>query len=87
VAATSLDLTDIDWVIAGGESGSRHRALDLAWVRDIRDRCADRHVPFFFKQVGGHTPKAGGRMLDGHLHDAYPTAASTLPAARGGELR
>jgi hypothetical protein len=36
-----LDLTDINWLIAGGESGPRHRRLDLDWVRDLRDRCAD----------------------------------------------
>jgi protein gp37 len=85
----SLDLTGIDWVIAGGESGSGHRALDLAWVRDIRDRCLQQQVPFFFKQVGGPTPKAGGRMLDGQLHDAYPntTAVPTPPAASGGGIR
>lgn len=61
----TLDLTDIHWLIAGGESGPQHRTLDLAWVRDLRDRCADQRIPFFFKQIGGHTPKAGGRELDG----------------------
>jgi protein gp37 len=30
-----LNLGDIDWVIVGGESGPRHRRLDLDWVRDI----------------------------------------------------
>jgi protein gp37 len=70
----SLDLTDIHWVIAGGESGRRHRMLDLAWVRDIRDRCVDQQIPFFFKQVGGVTPKAGGRLLDGRTWDEYPAA-------------
>jgi protein gp37 len=59
-----LDLTGIHWVIAGGESGPRHRMPDLAWVRDIRDRCVDQHVPFFFKQVGGPSPK-GGRSSAG----------------------
>lgn len=68
----TLDLSDIDWVIAGGESGPRHRSVDLAWVRDIRDRCADQRVPFFFKQVGGRTPKAGGRHLDGRTWSQYP---------------
>jgi protein gp37 len=68
----SLDLTGIHWVIAGGESGPRYRMPDLAWVRDIRDRCIDQHVPFFFKQVGGPSPKAGGRELDGRTWDQYP---------------
>ena len=70
----SLDLSGIHWVIAGGESGPRHRMLELSWVRGIRDLCIDQHVPFFFKQVGGHTPKAGGRLLDGRTWDEYPTS-------------
>jgi protein gp37 len=43
------------------------------WVRDIRDRCVDRRVALFFKQIGGITPKAGGRVLDGRTWDEYPT--------------
>jgi protein gp37 len=69
----SLDLTGIDWVIVGGESGPDHRPVDMAWVREIRDRCLAADVPFFFKQVGGSTPKAGGRELDGRIWDQYPT--------------
>ena len=68
----SLDLTGIDWVIAGGESGRGHRSIDLDWIRDLRDRCATRDVAFFFKQVGGATPKAGGRNLDGRTWDQMP---------------
>ncbi|WP_449352112.1 DUF5131 family protein [Streptomyces shaanxiensis] len=72
----SLDLKGIDWVIVGGESGPQHRPLDLDWVRDIRDRCVDRRVALFFKQIGGLTPKAGGRLLDGRTWDEYPTTVS-----------
>jgi protein gp37 len=68
----SLDLTGIDWVIVGGESGKGHRRLDLDWVRDLRDRCTERQIPLFFKQVGGPTPKAGGRLLDGRTWDGFP---------------
>ncbi|MEY9861003.1 protein gp37 [Catenulispora sp. GAS73] len=68
----SLDLTGIDWVIIGGESGPRHRPLDLDWVRDLRDRCADQQVALFFKQVGGRKPKDGGRLLDGRTWDEFP---------------
>jgi protein gp37 len=75
----SLDLTGIDWVIAGGESGPGHRPLDLGWVRDLRDRCADQGIAFFFKQVGGLTPAAGGRLLDGRTFDELPAIGS--PAA------
>lgn len=67
-----LDLTDIHWVIAGGESGVVRRPVDPAWVRSIRDQCVRAHVPFFFKQWGGRTPKARGRDLDGLLWDQLP---------------
>ena len=73
----SLSLDGIGWVIAGGESGSGHRALDLAWARDIRDRCASQDAAFFFKQVGGLTPKAGGRELDGRTWDQMPSLAGS----------
>jgi protein gp37 len=68
----SLDLTEIDWVIVGGESGPDFRPLDLGWVRDLRDRCVSMRIPLFFKQIGGLTPKAGGRLLDGRTWDQYP---------------
>lgn len=77
----SLDLTGTHWVIAGGESGPHHRMLELSWVRDIRDLCIDQHVPFFFKQVGGQTPKAGGRLLDGRTWDDYPATDQLTAAA------
>lgn len=77
----SLDLTGIDWVIVGGESGPNFRPLDLDWVRDLRDRCGRLQIPLFFKQVGGLTPKAGGRLLDGRTWDEYPITAEM--AARG----
>lgn len=68
----SLDLDGIDWVIVGGESGPNHRPIEADWVRNIRDRCVDVGVPFFFKQWGGRTPKVGGRELDGRTWDQYP---------------
>lgn len=70
-----LDLDGIDWLIAGGESGPGARPLDPAWVVDLRDQCARAAVPFFFKQWGGRTPKAGGRELDGRTHDEMPALA------------
>lgn len=74
----SLDLTDIDWVICGGESGHHHRPVDGHWIRDLRDRCNTNDVPFFFKQWGGRTPKAGGRELDGRVWDDMPERAIEL---------
>lgn len=71
-----LDLTGIGWLIAGGESGACARPVDVRWVRELRDGCARAGVPFFFKQWGGKTPKAGGRELDGRLYDEMPPAAA-----------
>lgn len=71
----SLDLTGIDWLIAGGESGVGARPMSPEWVTDLRDRCVEAKVPFFFKQWGGRSPKAGGRRLEGQTWDQYPQAA------------
>jgi len=71
-----VNLDGIDWMIAGGESGPRARPMDIAWGRDLRDQCADAAVRFFFKQWGGRTPKAGGRVLDGRTWDEMPQRAA-----------
>lgn len=55
----------IDWVICGGESGVRPRPMRPEWPAALRDQCEHAGVPFFFKQWGGRTPKANGKMLDG----------------------
>jgi protein gp37 len=70
-----LDLEGIGWLIAGGESGPRHRPIQAEWVRDLRDACVHSEVPFFFKQWGGRTPKKGGRVLDGRTWDEMPVSA------------
>ncbi len=67
------DLMDkIDWVIVGGESGPGARPMHPDWVRSIRDQCQAAGVPFFFKQWGGRSPKAGGRILDGRTWEEFP---------------
>jgi protein gp37 len=63
----------VDWIIVGGESGPGHRPVDPAWVRSLRDQAIAAEVAFFFKQWGGPTPGAGGRLLDGRTWDQYPT--------------
>jgi protein gp37 len=68
----NLDLTGIDWVIVGGESGPGARPMHPEWVTDIRDQCASAGVPFFFKQWGGVNKKKSGRNLGGQTHDAMP---------------
>ena len=72
----NLDLTGIDWVIVGGESGPGARPLEETWVLDIRDQCLNGDVPFFFKQWGGVQKKRNGRILDGRTYDAMPTFAA-----------
>jgi protein gp37 len=71
-----LALDRVDWVIAGGESGPRHRPVNLDWVRELRDACISAGVPFFYKQQGGRTSKAGGRVLDGRTWDEFPAASA-----------
>lgn len=69
-----LDLHGIDWLIAGGESGPNHRPVDPAWIDGLRAACGNAGVAFFFKQWGGRTPKAGGRLLAGRTFDEMPVA-------------
>ena len=71
--APCLDgLTQINWVITGGESGPKHRPVDVAWVRSIRDQCQHASIAFFHKQWGGSTPKANGKELDGREWCEFP---------------
>ena len=73
----TLDLSDLDWVIVGGESGLGARPMEHAWVRSIRDQCQAAKVPFFFKQWGGVRKHLSGRLLDGQTYDEYPPRATT----------
>ncbi|HWB20438.1 MAG TPA: phage Gp37/Gp68 family protein [Phycisphaerales bacterium] len=68
-----LALTDIHWVIVGGESGPGARPMEEQWVKQIRDRCVMQSVPFFFKQWGGVNKKKAGRKLRGEYWDEMPT--------------
>jgi protein gp37 len=67
-----LALAGIHWVIAGGESGPGFRPMQPEWVMNVHDQCRRADVPFFFKQWGGRTPKAGGRKLQGAEWSDYP---------------
>src|SRR5262249_2984532 len=70
----NLNLTNIDWVIAGGESGPGARPMDVEWATDLRDQCIAGGVAFFFKQCGGTNKKRTGRTLDGRTWDEMPTS-------------
>lgn len=96
-ARAPLDLTGIDWVIAGGESGRDHRPVELDHLRELRDACLDLEMrfyddlrctiadvvraerrmrpAFFLKQIGGQTPKSGGKTLDGREWCEFPVRA------------
>lgn len=75
-----VDLSEIDWVIAGGESGPGARVMEIGWGRELRDQCNAAGVKFFFKQWGGRTPKAGGRELDGRTWDDRPAVPPSAAA-------
>ncbi|HWA15849.1 MAG TPA: DUF5131 family protein, partial [Gemmatimonadales bacterium] len=70
-----LDLTGIDWVIVGGESGPGARPMNPAWALDLRDQCLAAGVPFFFKQWGGVQKKRAGRVLEGRTWEQMPATS------------
>ncbi|MXW10995.1 MAG: phage Gp37/Gp68 family protein [Gammaproteobacteria bacterium] len=82
LGALELDLRGIHWVIAGGESGPEFRPMKAEWAESIRDQCQREDVPFFFKQWGGRTPKAGGRELHGRTWNEYPMRIGELGRSR-----
>jgi protein gp37 len=85
-----LNLTGVDWVICGGESCTKAqltmnktsraigapRPMQVEWARSIRYQCVQRHVPFFFKQMGGARKMKdgayGGWLLDGETWSQFP---------------
>lgn len=67
-----LDLYGIDWCIVGGESSAKARPMKKEWVTEIRDKCIDRNVPFFFKQWGGVKKWKNGRELEGKIWNQMP---------------
>jgi protein gp37 len=67
-----IDLTNIHWVIVGGESGPFARPMKIEWVREIFRACRSADVPFFFKQWGGVRKHITGRRLNGKTYDEMP---------------
>lgn len=68
----SLSLSNIDWVIVGGESGPHSRPIEKQWALEIKNKCQTQNIPFFFKQWGGTNKKKNGRLLNGEIWDQYP---------------
>lgn len=78
-----LILDGIDWLIVGGESGSRARPMDFGWARELRDAAGDAGAAYFLKQLGGHPDKRGKEkaLLDGRRWLELPAIALTTPAS------
>jgi protein gp37 len=68
----NLNLQGIDWVIVGGESGTKARIMKPEWVEEIQKQCEDLGISFFFKQWGGKRKKKNGRTLNGRIYDEMP---------------
>ena len=75
-----LPLTGVHWVIVGGESGPAARPMVPKWVFQIRDRCSQHEVPFFFKQWGGVHKSKTGRELHGRVWDDMPILRAVTTA-------
>ena len=79
-----LDLSNLHWVIVGGESGPKARPMKEKWVENIRIQCEEQDALFFFKQWGGwgadgerRAKKENGRELNGRTWDAMPELAAS----------
>ena len=75
----TMDLTGINWVIVGGESGSSARAMKEDWVLNIKNQAEQASVPFFFKQWGTwgqdgvkRNKKINGKLLQGKVVQNMP---------------
>jgi len=75
----AMNLTNIDWVIVGGESGNRARPMEKEWVVNIKQQCENECIAFFFKQWGTwgedkvkRSKKLNGKELDGKIWQQYP---------------
>ncbi|NLR58153.1 phage Gp37/Gp68 family protein [Chitinophaga polysaccharea] len=73
-----LNLSKINWVIVGGESGPKSRPMKYEWVTSIKVQCEKKKIAFFFKQWGGRNKKATGRVLDGKTYDGMPLSPKTM---------
>lgn len=81
----ALDLTDVHWVIVGGESGAKARAMKPAWAENVRRQAVEQNVAFFFKQWGAwgedglrRDKKRNGRELSGRRWDQFPVRVTTV---------
>jgi protein gp37 len=71
-AIPEMNLTNIDWIIVGGESGRTPRPIKEEWILDIKDQCKKANVAFYFKQWGGTNKKKNGKSLRGKQYTEMP---------------
>lgn len=69
---SDINLTGIDWLIVGGESGAGARKMEEKWVLDLKYKASETNTTFFFKQWGGVNKKKTGKLLEGKVVQAYP---------------
>lgn len=74
-----VDLTGIDWVIYGGESGPGYRNHDISWPRQMRAMCKENDVAFFFKQSPAPRTEMGIE-LDGEIVREFPRLRIQRPS-------
>jgi protein gp37 len=74
-----MNLENINWVIVGGESGSKARPMDKSWIVNIKRQCEEKDIAFFFKQWGTwgadkvkRNKKLNGKEIDGRIWQQYP---------------
>lgn len=72
-----INLSNIDWVIVGGESGRTPRPMKKEWVMDLKKQCEYFGTAFFFKQWGGTNKKKTGRELNGQTYSEMPNVLTT----------
>lgn len=74
-----LNLNNIDWVIVGGESGSKARPMKEEWVISIKEQAESQGSSFFFKQWGTwgsdgikRNKHLNGKMIKGKIYQEMP---------------
>ena len=82
-----IDLSGLNWVILGGESGPGARPLERDWVVSIERQCRIAGVPFFFKQWGGVRKAEAGRTLFGRTYDEFPSIVRSSPPDRSRRIQ
>ena len=76
-ALPNMNLSGINWVVVGGESGRNARPMLKEWVIDIRNQCLDGNIPFFYKQGAGFKKADRNNLLDGKVYHEYPNTLLT----------